>query len=83
MTATVDDEHLVRLLREVERRIIAYPARQWSPRLLAALIAVLDLEIPKSVNEVPRADGSRDLFTVDSEKGPDTVAGHAHLRLVR
>lgn len=39
---TMDETDHLRM--EVARRFDAYPADDWSPRLLAALIAVFDLE---------------------------------------
>lgn len=45
--STTDDTHdeIRQLQRELSRRLTAVPVRDWSPRLLRALISVLDLEL--------------------------------------
>ncbi|WP_142305273.1 hypothetical protein [Mycobacterium intracellulare] len=57
---THDDERDIDHLRiEMARRFDAYPTDSWSPNLLAALIAVFDLEFGVPDSDSPKGPGLR------------------------
>ncbi|AKN17478.1 hypothetical protein MHAE_04355 [Mycobacterium haemophilum DSM 44634] len=68
MTATTHDADLKYLRKELAARFDSYPSDDWSPRLLAALIAVFDLEFGSSNGHTRDSGLFRDRTKKDAVK---------------